>query len=1196
MKFFTQTNTHDVFRTTLVFLALILIGGSSWSSLSAQVSIENKRSERLELIPKEALDDLVKLRIRHTKEVFNWDEAPDQMIWSALVQSDSLAIIGYQPQSPRAEDLYFETRDINGNDWEMARKKIAAKVQSWANLNLTEKEGRSKQVVVEKLPLVPFLIVRLSDLKLISEIREMPEFASIEVGTYSFGSEYKLGEGFCDDDGNPDAPDEMIEYDPDGNPQTVNTRDVSWHTEANGIIDAWNLPGNAQGDNIKVALFDTGLSETNPQFADNVWVSQGSLNRLPIEYHGFHSHDWDGISSVLVDLAENVLNLEQIAQFYGTLDSNTIFDGVFDDCGHGTSMSSIIAGPHTTNGRVGGIAPKVDLASYRVTNDVLLDEAEEKMGIYLGLLHAAGDPDVKVGSMSLGKLFFSSWISDAVKTYIAEDKLLFCAAGTADLDFLEQVGEDLNLDTDILGFELLDWLGVPTLNDYLTGSQEDFEIVIFPASMRETIAVTGQKETSGVLCSDCLGGDRVDMSPIMEHVGVSGEAFPPAYAGNAVGGWMRFSGGSSCATATAAATAALIWGERPSSESGSILNAMLEGISGNTSGTISRTPYLGSGFIDAAVAIQSLPRQTFYTTQPSIVTMHITKIDFPLGVGDGFHNWWTEWAIDLNGREHYAKVKNGGLGGAMMHSGHPLSYLKDNDHGSLGGLMKIPLGVVNGAGPYEMPFNYSIHEDDDKGFDLDQSGWDDHDDYVTIGSTQIHVFEDGDFTIYLGDGKEITFHFELDFEPVSFLSPCIDTEVVCEGQDATFTAFPENADTYTFFRDTNNNSWQDAFEPTLQQGSSRVFIRKIGTNFDFKDGEFLGVKVESGGITEFANVEVKSVAFPSVVAIANPQAVASYNFKIEEIQQCYQSYQYQWYFGDGTNSYPAPVSLGQYIDNQPVTMGYIENLTHNYQTNAQIATLYLYSQSGAYVGAIEVDVDPFVSNPPTCYFDTYPDTYSLWAPKQNSLKKLSITINAEWEGPSEYVQFTYNWGDGSSETHLGPGTRVHYYPGNGTYHYTVTMIDILNLNACEEVKTHYVTFSTPSIKGGFTTVAEYYNTDNIFLVSNIHEYIGGVFGGTKSVLIGGKSSDEIASIPKYRLFPNPCPGFVNVSLDNTQHELSWIKVINAQGQVIQFLENIGHNNVQLNQLPQGILFVQLASIDRESGEQIVETKRLISSK
>lgn len=1202
----TVAKLSQKFGVKYFVLILMIVLFAFSDAVKAQDLVDYK--SRREVIKKETLDNLIRLKIMHSQDVFNWNDANDLMIWSALVQSDSLAIVGYQPTVPKPEDRNWETRDINSDDWENARLSIIHKINSWAEENLSAKDGRDRQIVMERIPFSPFMIVRLSDYSLISEIRKMPEFANIEVGTYSLESEYKIGESACSGDGEDEATEQVIDYDHDGDPSTA-PYGVSWHTVSNKVMDVWEQ-GSNQGDNIKIALMDTGLDFDNPQFANDVWVSGGSTGRAPIEYKGFHT------SQIL-----GGTNFDSLVDDINNSEVNLVFDGVYDDCGHGTSMSATLAGPHTTNGRTGGIAPRADLVSYRVTNDVLLDELEEKIGIYLGLFDVASDPEVKVISMSLGKLFHSDLIAEAVRAVVREDKLMFCAAGTSSLDVLGVAGDITNVSTiyDLLVQDedsfidgALSFLGISSISDMLNGEQDAFAIVIFPASMPETVAITGQSEATNQLGSDCIGGAKVDFSPIMEReYGVFLDIVnPPGYAmespTDSEGDWMKMSSGSSCGTATAAGIAALIWGEMPQASSGTILNAMLAGVQRNNNGFISRDSHLGMGMIDAAKAVESLPNQYFDPLLAHEVMVNITKIEFP-DIGDGLLNFENEWAIMLNGNEYYAKVKNVGSAAAMSFEGiHPLACMKDNEYGAMGPLMRFPVGTF--TIDETMGFLCSIHEDDSDGFTVD-FGLPIRDDHYTFKPVLIDpMVPNGSFTIDLADTDEVmTFYYDLDFEAVSILCPAVSNPSVCYGQDIVITAYPVGADQYTFFDDQNKNFAFDAGEPILQTGSDNVYsIQSQFIGGVLRDNDIVGVTVTdyAQSVSETTYTDVSVIPLPVGTISPNPTADGLFDFQILNTVNDYENYTYQWKI-DLVDATANPVSLGTNITSYANdNLGIIEDFIHYFgDTEGTVVT-----KLAIYNGAEEVHEYHYPHYLSTvmvgCYFDENGADQSFTTDINAQTKTVTVSTGY-WDGYSDWLKFTYDWGDGTSSVFDGPGNRTHTYAQAGLYSVSITVRDQFHddceLNITKSVRLGHTfintNFFTPltelDINGSATVLAEEVDSDFIGPSLSGGSIKGGGKVGPGPELVGGKAAIE--ELPEYLLFPNPCPGYVNVVQNNPQLQLQSIEVFDVMGRRIQQFDELTNEHITLDNLPSGILFIQLSSVNKETGKYHRETKQIVSS-
>ena len=212
---------------------------------------------------------------------------------------------------------------------------------------------------------------------------------------------------------------------------------------------------------------------------------------------------------------------------YGTyVDSwwywSTKTDGYHDKCGHGTSSNSTVGAPNNTHGGVIGIAYESNLISYRGTEDVVLDDYHERKGVSQALTELANRSDVKIISMSIGYMWSIGNIEDAVKYAYSKGKLIFAAGGTS-TDFTN-------------------WYGV-----------------IFPASMNETVAVTGVEELPYYSeCDVCHKGSAIDFTYIMERTNNNHQPVSGYETGD-----NSYFGGSSVATASMAGIAALVWSKNP---------------------------------------------------------------------------------------------------------------------------------------------------------------------------------------------------------------------------------------------------------------------------------------------------------------------------------------------------------------------------------------------------------------------------------------------------------------------------------------------------------------------------------------------------------------------------------------------------------------------------------------------------------
>ena len=234
-------------------------------------------------------------------------------------------------------------------------------------------------------------------------------------------------------------------------------------------------------------------------------------------------------------------------------------DGPNDRCGHGTSMSAAATAPRNNMNLPVGVAYNANLVSYRASEDVLLNGYHEQRGVANAITALGRRSDVKVISMSMGYVFSIGRIRDAIRDAHNRGKLIFCAGGTS-TTFTSFVG------------------------------------VIFPASMDETVAVTGVEEGNGYdKCDVCHDGSKIDFTIVMErgnnnHVPVLGY-----YNGDS-----DYVGGSSVATASAAGIAALVWARNPNWSSSQVLNKLktTADLYPNKSGSY------GWGNLDALRAVQ----------------------------------------------------------------------------------------------------------------------------------------------------------------------------------------------------------------------------------------------------------------------------------------------------------------------------------------------------------------------------------------------------------------------------------------------------------------------------------------------------------------------------------------------------------------------------------------------------------------
>ncbi|MEL6843516.1 MAG: S8/S53 family peptidase, partial [Bacteroidota bacterium] len=379
----------------------------------------------------------------------------------------------------------------------------------------------------------PVLYLRIDDYNLIASLRRNEIVSFIEPAGYSFGSEQVSASKTSIWPGCGDKP--VTQFYP-GQKLALPTNDYySWHMGLSNIPEAWehsmpnNLNQKVTGKGIKVGVIDTGIS------SDQYYLNAGFQNNV------------------------SGRTLSKINNFSIQVGGNE------DNCGHGTRMSALVAAPRTN--KLTGVAYESSLVMYKAVYNVYIGFGlGEVSAVANALTTAAGDPSVKILSMSIGKVTADTDISIAILQCTLNGKLIFCAAGT-------------NNNSNIAK-----------------------NIVVFPAILPYTIAVTGLTTASPYEeCISCHFGSSVDFSlEIEDQYNSSKAAVTLGRESNSINEY-NYSNGASTATATMAGIAALVWSVNPSMTASQVKNILKE--SSELYGSSKHNKF-GWGPVDAAVAVE----------------------------------------------------------------------------------------------------------------------------------------------------------------------------------------------------------------------------------------------------------------------------------------------------------------------------------------------------------------------------------------------------------------------------------------------------------------------------------------------------------------------------------------------------------------------------------------------------------------
>ncbi len=310
---------------------------------------------------------------------------------------------------------------------------------------------------------------------------------------------------------------------------TAPSAKIPWNFYHMNIPTAWST---STGSGVTICLIDTGTSASQAKL-NGSFASGYSTGRF-INREGTYDSSW-------------------WPWWAGA-------DGPNDDCGHGTQMAGLLAGPRAYGGSTTGVAYGANLLAIRGTGDVVINGWKEKRGVRDALKRAGDRSDVKVVSMSIGDVFYNSTVADGIYYAYNKGKMLLSAAGTST--------------------EFTNWYGV-----------------IFPATMAETIAVTGVKDGSYLeRCNTCHSGSQVDFIVVMQRAYDDDRTSLTLSWSNDTPSYVS---GSSAATATTAGIAALIWATNPSQTRSQVLSRMKNAASIYPA----RNSQFGWGMIDAAYAV-----------------------------------------------------------------------------------------------------------------------------------------------------------------------------------------------------------------------------------------------------------------------------------------------------------------------------------------------------------------------------------------------------------------------------------------------------------------------------------------------------------------------------------------------------------------------------------------------------------------
>ncbi|QNH60539.1 S8 family peptidase [Hymenobacter sediminicola] len=518
-------------RTTTLSAALLAVLLASCQQQTDEQLAPQPELEPTTALTSQQLDEQIMSRLRETGK-YDWNQATAHVVWSALTRSDYVLSVGYRPvgHSGALPD------DAASNPaWQQARAQVLA-------LILTEEQKAHPELTAETLVayqenVLPVLDVTVRELSTIKALRASGLVRYAEPMGYEPNrpdankGAAALSSSGC---GSNTATAGLVA----GSDYTVLTggSKSSWNQadQYHGIRSAWNQ---STGRGVKVLIIDSGCSDAQENLGSA--FNQGQSTGRTIER--------------LVTMPRNSI----FGIPYG--DAETPNDG----CGHGTSMAGACAAPRGTDGASVGIAYNANLITVRAAEDVFLDASREVKGVSDAYILAGNRADVRIISMSMGRLTSSSQMLDAIRYAYSRGKLIFCAAGTS-----------------------FDW------SAGIVG-------VIYPASLPEAVAVTGVKDNLTTRCDECHTGSDVEFTVVMQRTSIDRRPLTLAMSGDA----PSTVGGSSVATSSMAGMTAVVWAKYPTETRAQILSRLVAASSNRNA----RSSSFGWGRVNVAAAVGALP-------------------------------------------------------------------------------------------------------------------------------------------------------------------------------------------------------------------------------------------------------------------------------------------------------------------------------------------------------------------------------------------------------------------------------------------------------------------------------------------------------------------------------------------------------------------------------------------------------------
>ncbi|RYZ44759.1 MAG: hypothetical protein EOP49_26500 [Sphingobacteriales bacterium] len=357
----------------------ILLGFLALSFLYSckKTSMDNTEQEPVVLLSESKIDETIRREIE-TRGSFNWNYHSASMVWSALQHSDNVLSVGYKPEALEGGvDAILHTIDIQSDEWREAREVLLQQILA------KEKELDNTLTLDKMVPweetVLPVFNITVKNPATVTMLRASKLVRYAEPMGYEPRDimERVMSSSGCDN-----SPTYNLMANSDYTVIAPNSKQ-SWNYGYHKIPQAW---AKSTGAGVKVFIVDTG-SENDQENLGSAFNQGLSSGRTIEKMVTLPRPTFFGIPTGPVETPD-------------------------DGCGHGTSMAGACAAPRGTDGNSCGVAYNANLVTCRASTDVLFDESREAKGVADAFVKAGGRADVKIISMSMGRITTNSQVAE----------------------------------------------------------------------------------------------------------------------------------------------------------------------------------------------------------------------------------------------------------------------------------------------------------------------------------------------------------------------------------------------------------------------------------------------------------------------------------------------------------------------------------------------------------------------------------------------------------------------------------------------------------------------------------------------------------------------------------------------------------------------------------------------------------------